>query len=153
MEEHDYKAYPELRKGQMEEFGFNSPHPQIFEDFEAVVVRVIDGDTVQLECDFRDFGFPLRLVGIDAPELSTPEGAPAREYLALLLEGEMVQIRIDRDNRVDKYGRLLGRVYYLGVDVGDEMIMAGMAKPFERRFEGEIPDIGKIMKVAEGWLA
>ena len=68
--EHDDKAFPELTNKQLEEFGFSSPHEQITRDFFAVVVKVVDGDTVTLRAEFRDFNFPLRLLDIDAPEMN-----------------------------------------------------------------------------------
>ena len=60
-EDHDYKKFPELTNKQINEFGFQSPHKQITEDFDATVVHVTDGDTIRLRTDFRDFTFPLRL--------------------------------------------------------------------------------------------
>ena len=38
-DEHDWKNYPELTNGELEEFGFLSPHEQIVRDFWAIVVR------------------------------------------------------------------------------------------------------------------
>jgi hypothetical protein len=56
--EHDYVANPELTNQQLAEYGWDSPHEQIERDFEAVVVKVHDGDTVTLRVGFRDFDFP-----------------------------------------------------------------------------------------------
>lgn len=149
-EEHDYTKYPELSNTDLEMFGFMSPHKQIVEDFEAEVVKVIDGDTIRLKTDFRDFEFPLRLVGIDAPELNTGSpGEEAREFLQGQIEGQIVQVKINRNKRVDKYGRLLGRVFSLGQDVGALMLAFGYALPFERRLEGELPDNNKMFRLGQ----
>jgi len=80
-EEHDYVNFPELTNKQLQEEGFQSPHEQITEDFRAVVVKVHDGDTVTLRCDFRDFDFPLRFSNIDAPELNMDGGQEAKEFV------------------------------------------------------------------------
>jgi endonuclease YncB( thermonuclease family) len=56
-------------------------------EYMAKVTRVIDGDTIEVEIDL---GFKikhttiLRLSGINAPELRTPEGVAAKRYLALV---------------------------------------------------------------------
>jgi len=142
MPEHNYKQYPELTKRQLEEYGFTSPHKQITENFFATVVKVHDGDTITLRADFRDFEFPLRFLDIDAPEMNAG-GEVTRDWLKDRLLGEVVEIMIDIYNRVDKYGRLLGRVLHRGMIVGDEEIYLGLAKPFDSRREGEIPNINK----------
>ena len=149
-DDHDYKKYPELSNGDLSTFGFVSPHPQIENDFDAFVVRVHDGDTVTLRVDWRDFDFPLRLASIDAPELNTgTPGEEARDFLKSLIENEIVQIKINRQNRVDKYGRLLGNVMLLGQDVGVLMMSFGYALPFNRRREGEMIDLNKTLSVKQ----
>ena len=145
-DEHDWKNYPELTNAELGEIGFLSPHTQIESDFEAVVVRVHDGDTVTLRCDFRDFDFPLRFLSIDAPELSTGEaGEVSKHYLQSRAEGCTVRVRIDPNNRVEKYGRLLGDLVVDGLNMSEEMILLGFALPFEQRREGEIPDLNKML--------
>ena len=139
---HDYKKYPELTNKQLDIEGFMSPHRQITEDFEAEVVKVHDGDTITLRANFRDFDFPLRFLGIDAPELNAG-GEKAREWLKGRILGQKVNIIIDRAQRVGKYGRLLGRVIHSGLDVGEEELMLGLAQRFEQRREGAIPDLNK----------
>ena len=136
MFEHDYKNFPELSDSQMEQLQFSSPHEQITEDFVATVVKVHDGDTITLRVDFRDFDFPLRFLDIDAPELNNG-GDVAREWLKSKIENQEVQVRIDPQNRVGKYGRLLGRVFYSGMDIGQESLYLGLVKPFGAKKEGE----------------
>jgi len=150
MAEHDFKKNPELRNAQIEVMQFESPHKQITEDFTAFVVRVHDGDTITLRTDFRDFDFPLRFLDIDAPEMNAG-GEVARDWLRGRILGEEVQIKIDRKNRVDKYGRLLGRVFHMGLDVGEEELQLGLAIPFSRREEGELPSLAKMFSV-DKWL-
>ena len=142
-DEHDFKTYPELSNAELSTFGFASPHEQITQDFLAVVVKVHDGDTVTLRCDFRDFDFPLRFASIDAPELNTGvPGEEARDFLKNLVEGLEVTVRLD-EQRVDKYGRLLGDIVVGGCVAGDLLLQFGFALPFERRLEGELPDLNE----------
>lgn len=148
-DEHDWQLYPELSNAELSTFGFASPHEQITQDFFAVVVRVHDGDTVTLRCDFRDFVFPLRFASIDAPELNTGvPGEESRDFLKDLVEGLEVSVKLDRQ-RVDKYGRLLGDVVVAGSVAGDVLLQFGYALPFERRLEGELPDLNKTFAVKQ----
>ena len=143
MMDHDYAAYPELTNTQLEELQFSSPHVQITEDFDAKVVKVHDGDTVTLKTDFRDFLFPLRFADVDAPELSAG-GEAARDWLKTKVEGEEVRVLIDQNNRVDKWGRLLGRVLYTGMVLGEEEMYLGLAKPYGTMREGEVPSLKQL---------
>lgn len=147
--EHDFKNFPELTNKQIND-GIKSPHEQITEDFTAFVVRVTDGDTITIRADFRDFSFPLRFLDIDAPELNEG-GEKAKAWLKKRLEGKTVQIKIIRNNRVDKYGRLLGHVVHLGLNVGEEMLRRRLATPFDRRREGQIPNFKKTISRKQ-WL-
>ena len=146
MVEHDYKNYPELTNAQIEEFGINSPHKQIMEDFSATVVKVHDGDTVILKTDFRDFQFPLRLLNIDAPEMSEG-GEEARDWLREQVMNDDVQIVMDKRQRVGKYGRLLGKLISRGLDMGEAEIRLGLAVPFGKKNEGQPQDINKIFRL------
>ena len=142
--EHDYNNFPELTNKQLAEFGFMSPHEQITRDFVAEVIKVSDGDTVTLRVDFRDFDFPLRFLSVDAPELNTGiPGEEAKNFLAEMVEGEQVIVKIDRFNRVGRYGRLLGDIVIDGIVVSDIMQQLGFALPFGRRREGSIDSIEK----------
>ena len=127
---HDFDRFPELTNRQMQIYYFESPHTQIFGDFEAKVVDVHDGDTVTLETDFRDFDFPLRMLDIQAPELDEIGGLESKAFLTERLLGEIVWVGIDLKNRVGKFGRLLGRIRIMGMDVGVESMQNGFARRF-----------------------
>ena len=143
--DHDYKEFPELTNTQIAEFGFTSPHPQYIEDFEATVFKVYDGDTYRLETKDRDFDFPLRLLDIDCKEMNDG-GDEARDYVRGLILKENVTIKIDKKNRVGKYGRLLGRVLYGGIDVGQTLLRLGFAVKFENRNQSKVIDINKLFR-------
>lgn len=148
MFDHDYKNYPELTNTELAILELSSPHPQITEDFKALVVKVHDGDTVTLRTDFRDFDFPLRFLGTNAPELNELGGKESREWLKSMIEGQTVQILIDPNNRVGKYGRLLGAIVHKGMNMSEISVINGQATPFDNRNEGKIPSIGKVLAEA-----
>jgi len=148
---HDFNTRPELTNSQMNELYFESPHKQIVEDFTATVEKVHDGDTITLRTDFRDFDFPLRFLETNAPELNERGGEESKEWLKKLIEGEEIQIIMNADQRVGKYGRLLGRPFYRGLDIGQQSINTGHSTTFENRNEGKIPNITKEFNIRQ-WL-
>lgn len=105
-------------------------------EYAATTIRVHDADTVTVDVDLGwnvwRRAEVLRLHGIDAPELSTPAGKVARNWLAERLPpGTEVIVRTIKD-KDDKYGRMLAVI----VDdptqppVNQELIDAGMARPY-----------------------
>lgn len=147
---HDFVNFPELTNAQFQTEYWNSPHRQITEDFFATVVKVHDGDTVTLRWDERDFDFPIRFAAINTKELNEG-GEVARNWLAEQIEGEEVMIKIDRANRVDKYGRLIGRIIHRGLDMNDALQYQGYATPFDQRNEGKLPNLEKELNIKQ-WL-
>ena len=146
--EHDFEKFPELTNAQLETHQFNSPHPQIIEDFEAEVVEVHDGDSVTLTTSFRDFTFPLRLLDIDAPELNEG-GKETGDWLRGELLGNTVMVLIDARQRVGKYGRLLGRIMFRGLDMADVMLRRGLVVPFGEKKASEPPPVDKIFALRQ----
>lgn len=101
--------------------------------YRATILSVHDGDS--LTCDV-DLGFrirqtmPLRLLGLDAPELRTEQGRAARDWLtARLPAGTIVLVRTVRDRR-EKYGRLLADVTDQAGSVNTDLLVAGHATPY-----------------------
>jgi micrococcal nuclease len=92
--------------------------------------EIIDGDTFRLTN-----GDTVRLIGIDAPELSQPGGELSREYLAHLLLGKPITLERESEDR-DKYNRLLRFVYINDLCINEEMIRQGYA---EARYLSENP--------------
>ena len=91
---------------------------------QALVVSVIDGDTVELADGRR-----VRYLGIDTPEPGEyyAENATARNKE--LVEGKTIELQ--RGNRdQDEYGRLLRYVYVDGVFVNAELIAGGYAEAY-----------------------
>lgn len=135
---HDFKNFPELANSQMQFYYFDSPHKQILEDFRADVVKVIDGDTIRVKWQERDFDFPVRFVDNAAKELGD-DGESSQKWLESQILGEEVDILVDPNNRVEKWGRLLGRVLFRGMDIGELSVMFGHSVRWENRNDGVIP--------------
>ena len=142
---HDFKNYPELTNSQMQMYYFDSPHQQIMEDFEARVEKVIDGDTIRVSCDFRNFTFPIRFSNIMAAELNEEGGLASQRFLSDEILGEEVEVKVNKHNRVGKWGRLLARIEHLGFDMGEQSKSMG----FSIGLEAERPDILTIRQLIE----
>lgn len=142
---HDFNKYPELTNTEIDNHVV-SPHAQITEDIYVDVVKVVDGDTIRVKWEHRDFDFPVRFLGIDAPEMNAG-GQEAKDYLISVIAGEEVLLQIDKYQRVGKYGRLLANIISLGMDVGQMMMRLGYATSFDGRDQGKIPDINKTLRM------
>ena len=87
------------------------------------VTRVIDGDTFETES-----GEKVRLIGINAPEISDFYGLEAKRYLKSLVENKVVDLQTDNiSNDKDRYQRLLRYVIIDGIDVNKKMVSDGFA--------------------------
>ena len=128
---HDFKRFPELTNNQMQFYYWDSPHRQIAEGFIANVVRVKDGDTIQLNWAERDFDFPLRLSYIAAPETDEVGGLKSKSWLESQIKGKEVYIRVNPINRVEKWGRLLGEVILGGMNINQLSMDTGHSINFE----------------------
>lgn len=100
---------------------------------DALVRRVIDGDTVEI-----GDGRLVRYIGIDTPELRRhegdrwvfdpePFGEAARDANAKLVEGKTVRLEYDVETH-DRYGRLLAYVYMDGTMVNAALVAGGYAQ-------------------------
>jgi endonuclease YncB( thermonuclease family) len=95
------------------------------------VVRIVDGDTITI-LDPQNVQHKIRLQGIDAPERRQDFSEVSRENLASLVFGKYVRIEYEK---VDRYGRLVGKVWVDGNDECLEQLKAGLAwhyKEFEK---------------------
>ncbi len=79
------------------------------------VVRVIDGDTIQVCCVFGD-QVKVRYIGVDTPETHhpmrgvEPHGMEAAEANRKLVDGKTLRLEFDVQER-NRYGRLLAYLY------------------------------------------
>ncbi|MEO9257780.1 MAG: thermonuclease family protein [Crocinitomicaceae bacterium] len=87
------------------------------------MTRIIDGDTFETET-----GEKVRLIGINAPEISDIFGEEAKTHLSQIIEGQTVDLLADHtSNDRDRYNRLLRYVILNGVDINKQMVLDGYA--------------------------
>jgi endonuclease YncB( thermonuclease family) len=84
------------------------------------VVRVVDGDTV----DLRD-GRRVRLLGIDAPEIGRCMAMEASQRLATLTQGKHLKLRHAFS---DEYGRTLADVFVGDTFINEILVKEGLAR-------------------------
>ena len=103
---------------------------------DALVIGVADGDTVTVLGDFSGTREQkrLRLTEIDTPERGQPWSARARQALANKVFQRQVRIASEGE---DRYGRLLGRIYFGDRDINREMILEGHAWVY-RQYSSDI---------------
>lgn len=100
------------------------------------VLKVVDGDTIELKVDGRNQR--IRLIGMDTPEVVDPRktvqcfGREASAQGHKLLEGQTVRLEYDvQVGERDKYGRLLGYVFLPdGTNYAEKMIRDGYAHEY-----------------------
>jgi len=93
------------------------------EAFEGKVVRVLDGDTLEVLREKKTLR--VRLNGIDCPEKTQAFGTKAKEFTSELCFGKTVEV----DERGhDRYGRTIAEVKLSdGRDLNQELVRSGMA--------------------------
>jgi len=98
----------------------------------AVVVDVLDGDTVTVRTDDGATD-TVRLLGVDTPETHHPEqgvqcfGPEAAAFTTARLRGERIELEDDVERR-DQYDRRLSYVLVDGVRFNDELLRLGYAR-------------------------
>lgn len=83
--------------------------------YKATLSRAIDGDTMVVIIDLRFDVYihvRLRLVGVNAPEISTSAGKAARARLLSFLAESQNEFLVDIEKK-DRYGRWLGEVWLM----------------------------------------
>jgi micrococcal nuclease len=107
--------------------------------YNAVVLRVVDGDTLDLEISLGMnvcIKERIRIRGINAPETygvkkeseEYQKGMVTKNRLIDLILGEKVQIHTHKDKK-GKYGRYIADVYLVdGTSVGETLIKEGLAE-------------------------
>jgi len=99
-------------------------------DFTGTVTHVSDGDTVWVRPATGGAAVPVRLQGIDAPEVCQTFGTQARQALAWRVLNQPVKVEVQGR---DDYDRLLGRISLHGQDVGAWLVFTGHAWSYRYR--------------------
>ena len=80
--------------------------------YRGIVSYIVDGDTFDVHVDVGWNDYPYRTIrvhGIDTPELNTPEGKAARDYVRLLMpSGTPCVLKTYKD--VQTFGRYVAEV-------------------------------------------
>ncbi|WP_170326731.1 thermonuclease family protein [Ruegeria arenilitoris] len=84
----------------------------------AGTLHVRDADTIV------DDGTPVRLNGVDAPELDTRSGQDAKRWMVNYLRGKSISCKLNGERTYDRW---VGVCYADGEDVGAAVIAAGHA--------------------------
>jgi endonuclease YncB( thermonuclease family) len=98
--------------------------PLVGRTFDALVVRIADGDTLEVVPAGQRERLRVRLEGVDAPELGEVFSRDAQTFLRRLLFDQRVRVS-GRD--VDRYGRLVARIEVGGRDASVALLDAGLA--------------------------
>lgn len=129
---------------------------------QALVTRVVDGDTIEVR--LTDGDEKVRLVGIDTPETVDPRkpvqcfGKEASNRMKSLVADKTVRLESDPYSADrDKYGRLLRYVFLTdGTSVNKIMILEGYAHEYTYdvayRYQGEFKAAEVAAKQAERGL-
>ncbi|MCK5591404.1 MAG: hypothetical protein KAI72_05560, partial [Candidatus Pacebacteria bacterium] len=114
------------------------PKAQRLYTYAAEVIKVVDGDTLDLEIDV---GFKakhehrVRFRGIDCPEIGTPKGKKAKEFVEEELNKCVIEQPLFKGSRASRplvviktfkcgmYGRYIVDLYYLPTEKDPEMIV------------------------------
>lgn len=103
------------------------------------VLRVVDGDTIDVDIDLGfDISFTsrVRLAGIDTPESRTTDkkekvlGLEVKQRLKdILSKSSKIVIRTEKPDSTEKYGRILGWLYIDGAEksINEGLIADGYA--------------------------
>ena len=105
----------------------------------AFVDSIYDGDTitctVYLGLSMKATDQKIRLYGIDTPELRGDEkeaGKEARDYLRGLILNKKITLNTVKNDKRDKYGRLLGIIEYQGDIINQDLLDKGYAELYDR---------------------
>ncbi len=81
-------------------------------------LQVRDADTIVVD------GTPVRLNGVDAPELGTRSGQDAKRWMVNFLRGKDIECSLNGERTYDRW---VGVCYADGQDIGAAVIAAGHA--------------------------
>lgn len=94
----------------------------LYGEHEITVVRVLDGDTIDLEDGIR-----VRLLGLDTPEKGEYLADVSRDWLTGMIGGKGVNL--SKCDEKDRFGRTLAIVVREGININLELLAQGLAVP------------------------
>lgn len=125
------------------------------------VYKVVDGDTAWVTSIWgyrQGIRFKVRFAGIDAPEISTPEGVRSARELNSMLSGKCVVLAVPRSDARDRYGRTVALVLLRSggswINVNYVLARRGLAQPVDYGVPPEkllVPNVPVPRSVAEAY--
>lgn len=103
------------------------PPPPPHAAWQVQVIAVTDGDTLRVRRDGQNT--TLRLHGVDAPERAQPFGERASQFASSFAFGRSATIE---PITVDRYSRLVARVFVEGRCLNEELVAQGLAWHYRR---------------------
>lgn len=112
--------------------GFENMETKPHREFPLYFLANHDGDTVTASIDlgFKHWiiGAPVRLFGVNCPELKTEQGPAAKEFTRAWFAQRHKFTLIQAGDGYDKYGRLLGSIRGDdGAVLNDDLLTSGHA--------------------------
>ena len=109
------------------------------------VIHVQDGDSITV-LDETHTQHKIRLSGIDAPERRQAFGNVSKESLAEQVAGQSVAVEWDK---VDRYGRKVGKVLLAGLDCNLVQVKRGLAWHYKQYQREQSPTDQQSYAAAE----
>lgn len=100
------------------------------------VVSIADGDTLTL-LDATNTQHKIRLSGIDSPEKGQPFGQVCKKSLSDLAYDHVVAVE---SSKLDRYGRVIGKVLVNGEDANLEQVRRGCGWHYKKYQNEQILD-------------
>lgn len=101
----------------------------------ATCVKVLDGDTLIIECDRGRQ--TVELVGIDAPELDQAWGKQVRSFVRDIVRGQELEVELVRTDG----DATVARVLVAGRDLSEMLVGTGLAWVVDGAADPELEDL------------
>lgn len=105
------------------------------EVLQGEVVGVADGDTITV-LDASKVQHKVRLAGIDAPEKAQAYGQASKQALSDSVYNKRVQVEWQK---LDRYQRIVGKVYINGADANIKQLTRGLAWHYKKYSNEQSP--------------
>jgi len=109
------------------------------------VVAIADGDTITI-LDSANTQHRIRLAGIDAPETHQTFGEQSSQSLSGMIFDKDVGVSYQK---IDQYGRIVGKILLDGKDINLEQVKAGMAWHYKFYEDEQTPEDRELYAKAE----
>ena len=117
---------------------------------QAVLLRVVDGDTIEAQVEGYDETWKIRMLGINTPEKNMPFSDESKAFIKQF-EGKNIILERDKED-TDKYNRKLRYVFYDNRFLDKEILENGFANSYYTaglRYENELLEAEKTARQNE----